>query len=460
MKIIKINIDPFELISVYTYKGIFQVNEHGYVSISGLIPSNKYEEYIQKAMTETWVQINGTDENGDNNPLFYGILKNFKIIPNSDGYILRLLIYTGTKLMDYTEHNRSFQKADITYKKAAECCYKDYSLSGMIMNEGRGSELPGFIMQCGETDWDFLKRLASILHTVLVPSYNVPGNKFFFGIPDIRAEGNLDSENYTIHQTEETFFSSDMKSCEKLFSYVVKSREVFGLGNCVPFNGKNLYIWRMETMLEGNELWHTYYLIKKSSIHTPRIYNNKVIGMSLMGRIENVEGEQVAISIDTDENYKSGTRWFPFSTIYSSPDGTGWYCMPEVGDAVRLYFPTADEAEAYVTSAYHENEGGGLRTNPENKIWRNKTGKEIRLTPDKILVTNNKGMSVELADHRGIKIVSNSSVTIEAADDISISSSNSNLEMAASSKIELKQGSTKMQLSEGIKLSGATIKMQ
>ena len=50
----------------------------------------------------------------------------------------------------------------------------------------------------------------------------------------------------------------------------------------------------------------------------------------------------------------------------------------------KLYFPTENEENAYVCSAVHENEGNGIRTNPENKIWRNKYGKEIRLTPDGI----------------------------------------------------------------------------
>ena len=59
-----------------------------------------------------------------------------------------------------------------------------------------------------------------------------------------------------------------------------------------------------------------------------------------------------------------GARWFPYATVYSSGDGTGWYCMPEIGDKIRLYFPTEKEQDAYVISAYHEG-NGGLRKNPQ-----------------------------------------------------------------------------------------------
>ena len=60
----------------------------------------------------------------------------------------------------------------------------------------------------------------------------------------------------------------------------------------------------------------------------------------------------VKINLEIDGNQDEGTaRWFPYSTVYSSPDGTGWYCMPEVGDAIRLYFPDNEEKNAYAISS-------------------------------------------------------------------------------------------------------------
>ena len=244
------------------------------------------------------------------------------------------------------------------------------------------------------------------------------------------------------------------------FYYLVESMETFELGDCIQFQGSLQCIWRIETILKGNELWHTYYLKKKEAILVPQIYQKEIIGLSLLGRIKGVRDEQVQVALDDDENKDSGVNWFPFSTVYSSPDGAGWYCMPEPGDAVRLYFPTEDEADAYVTSAYQEDRGRGVRINPECKIWRNREGKEIRLTSDKVLITNNRGMSIELFDQQGIRIQSNASITVDADNDINIQSSCAGLELAASGKIELRQGDTKMELSDGIRLSGATVKMQ
>ena len=164
------------------------------------------------------------------------------------------------------------------------------------------------------------------------------------------------------------------------------------------------------------------------------------------------------ISISEDENKENtGERWFPFSTVYSSSDGAGWYCMPEAGDKIRLYLPSYNEADAYVCSAVHENDEEGIRTNPEFKIWRNKYGKEIRLTPDSILLTNNKGNSVELSDKRGIQIKSSGSMYLKAGGRMQISSENAGIEMSASSRIRIQQGEAEMLLQDGVQVTGAKV---
>lgn len=50
--------------------------------------------------------------------------------------------------------------------------------------------------------------------------------------------------------------------------------------------------------------------------------------------------------LDANSNY-----WFPYSTIYASEDNTGWYCMPEIGDSIRIYFPSKKEEEGIAISS-------------------------------------------------------------------------------------------------------------
>ena len=194
----------------------------------------------------------------------------------------------------------------------------------------------------------------------------------------------------------------------------------------------------------------------RSGFLVPVQQNPYLSGVSLAGTVKNVVQDRVQIVINSDEyKNKKNLCWFAFSSIYSSGDGTGWYCMPEIGDTIRLYFPTDKEQEAYVASAYHE-EGTELRTRPERKFWRNKEGKEIQLSPERILMTNNDGTYIELSDEDGLQMVSEGSITIYASGSLKLSAG-SNIELSAPGEVTLKQGNTKMNLGGDIKMQGAKV---
>ena len=187
--------------------------------------------------------------------------------------------------------------------------------------------------------------------------------------------------------------------------------------------------------------------------------NRHLSGVSLEGTVTGVKGTSVTLTIHKDECSGAG-RWFPYATVYSSPDGSGWYCMPEKGDRVRLYFPSEDADEAYVLNAMHfENGAGGQRTNPENKSIRNKQGKEILLKPDAILITNNRGMSLELSDDDGISIISDKKIVFESKEAIEITSVSANIDLVSPQKISLKQGNTSMVLSDSMIMQGTKVRL-
>ena len=169
-----------------------------------------------------------------------------------------------------------------------------------------------------------------------------------------------------------------------------------------------LYISKIKTIFDGSELYHIYYMKSKNGFKVPKDYSINLLGASLEANITNVKSDVLQIEVLEDENKgKCGARWFPYSTVYSTPDGTGWYSMPEINDRVRLYMPTEDEAGAYVISSTHlevkeenknEDIGDNIRVNPDYKSIMNKQGKEVLFTPNTLLITNNKGMSIEIVD--------------------------------------------------------------
>lgn len=117
--------------------------------------------------------------------------------------------------------------------------------------------------------------------------------------------------------------------------------------------------------------------------------------------------------------------WFPYSTLSASSDGSGWYCMPEVGDDVRIYFPSKAESEAIALSAvsnYDAPQSGEDRmSDPDNRYLRTKSGQELALAPGYIKLSCGKAASAVTIQTDGkVKIQSQSMVKAMAQEEIAI----------------------------------------
>jgi len=234
---------------------------------------------------------------------------------------------------------------------------------------------------------------------------------------------------------------------------------VYSLGENIKFEGKNFIIGEIRSWLEEQELYHEYRLVTKTGGLLEPIYNNRIPGISLNAEITGVEKTEVQIRPLDDENQQNcGKRWFDYATVYSTPDGTGWYCMPEIGDRVRMVIPDNVEGHAYVASSIHLDAAGG-RGNPSEKFWKNKQNKEILFTPVSIILKNNQGLQVELSDNEGIKISSNKDIIVESQKDIQIVSKNAGVNMTAGSMLSMQQGTAAIQIDNEINIGGGKIYM-
>lgn len=151
-----------------------------------------------------------------------------------------------------------------------------------------------------------------------------------------------------------------------------------------------------------------------------------LIGVALNGNVVNVSGTKVQVAMAIDGNSrKRALYWFPYSTLSASSDGSGWYCMPEVGDDVRIYFPSKAESEAIALSAvsnYDAPQSGEDRmSDPDNRYLRTKSGQELALAPGYIKLSCGKAASAVTIQTDGkVKIQSQSMVKAMAQEEIAI----------------------------------------
>ena len=454
-------VHPFEQLKIEHYQSVEEVNEHAYIRVSGQIPFKKKDEYMHKGKNDSWVRVIAVAHKKEYT-LSYGIVENIRMEIKNGTCRMELVLRSGTVQMDWRERMRSFQSGSLTYRDILDICNHDYEADGIISVD-KGTAIKQFIMQYQETDWNFIKRLASIKQTLIIADSSVQASRYYFGLPDRENTIKGDNIEYDICYDIQEYWLKKGRNLElspdDTRTYIWTSRDIYHLGDWGLVHNRQLVVWKIVTEMKGGVLYHTYYMRTKSGFKVPITYHTKKSGASLFGVVRNVSEEKVQIEILGDENKdRTGMRWFPYATVYSSGDGTGWYCMPEIGDKIRLYFPTEKEQDAYVISAYHEG-NGELRTNPQCKFWRNREGKEIQLAPGRILLTNNNGTYIELSDSNGVEIVSGGSVVLSAGGALRISSASSGIELSAPNKVKLKQGDTEMSLGGDLNMSGAQIKL-
>ena len=463
MRAVKLEVNPFSFVSFLKVECTKELNQHSVIRITGIIEEENDCIYMNMATQETWVTVYAVSENEEINNFFVGILTGLWIKKEGQAYVLTIEVKTGSFLLDIKAHTRSFQDSGFQYSQVINACLEAEGGSCYISDDNNKAT-ERFLLQYQESDWQFIKRLASYAGTVLIPTDNAAEKKICFGYKASSMVNQLEADSYRVEQNYEEYEKkkaagfSDLKLTD-LVSYVVGSREIYGLGEAVQFEGAQFVIGKINSWLEGQELYHEYHLLTKEKARLLPIYNNNITGISLDARVTAVEKTVVKVQIEEDENKeKCGSRWFDYATVYSTPDGAGWYCMPEVGDMVRLAIPDCVEGDAYVASSIHLGTAGG-RSNPDEKSWKNPQNKEILFTPDAIILRNNNGISLELSDQDGVKVNSNKDIIVQADGNIQIKSQNAEVNMAAETAILMQQGAAKVEINNDINISGGKIYM-
>lgn len=465
MKAVQIKTEPFHFLSIQTLFVRRKVNQHSTLTIQGIIEADLEMNYYNQCIgTENLTFKVVAEEEQSESIFFVGIITKFDLKKEGNVCVLSLEVTSTTYLMDLKNHLRFYQEENQPVKEIFEELCSTYPSSNFLMNCQQEAFLEEFTIQYLETDWEFLKRLASRCHQMLLPADYVEGIHFYVGITDKNLQ-EVREENYTIRNDVQDYYkkSSEMNSHPlDSVSYQFSSREIFFLGDSILFHQQKLFVYEIQSELSYGELIHHYKLKGKSGFQIPYYSNYSVIGASFLAEIIDIEKDKVLIKFQDAENKKQNPcKLFSFSTVYSAPDGTGWYCMPEPGDTVRLCVPSEKEETAYVISSVHQKStNSNARINPDMKSLKTKYGKEIFFTPNSIVMTNHKGNTITLQDDNGVQIESSKDIVIKAVGDISLRSVEQTLLFHASDKINISQGGTQLIVDDDIAFKGGKLRME
>ena len=334
-----------------------------------------------------------------------------------DGYReAQITVNSGTVLLDKEKRNRAFQSPGQGILEIADRIVKDTDHAAFILN-GPDRDAGGTAIQYEETDWEFLKRLASrsFLPLVADSSYYFP--RFYIGMPhgEDRELTEVQDCIYCFHERYGEFYGRCFVDKKDFICYDIKTGDRFCIGDHVRYEGRKLVVSEKTMELSGGEVYFRY-LITGESYHTvPPLENENFIGMTFFGEVLSTIGQKVQLSLEIDPEGSTGNTYY-----YAPGSGNLMYCMPQKGTRVTLYLGNGREQDGIVTGCIHTSSGTCQEMgSPQNKRFRTEHGNGLDLHPGSMGVSGNGG-SIRISDQKGTILESAGDITISAGGKILI----------------------------------------
>ena len=355
-----------------------------------------------------------------------GVIKELQINETTAGALtVEITAISRSVLLDRIPRYRSFQDPTLTYSAIAEEINGNYGTNdGKIVNVGEDMQaVPRMTIQYNETDWEYLKRIASYTGQPVMAYSDKVFVGFFKNMP--AQTPNLKYSQFGKRTKEErTYFK-------------ITGTEVYPVATPIKLKTRNrvsgeevendYYVLENKIYNEGNTLKCEYILGKQTDYFVDPIPHEKIRGAVIEARTvhiartdesksehgrtdgssDNLEGRTMGIkpvniyvaeeqqknnnrsqevkasdiavmTVDLTEGLRklggavqseadkyAGKSYFPYVTPYSQTN-TGFTPAPEANDRVALYFPSENETHALVMGAVN-NDGNGRFTNPDKR---------------------------------------------------------------------------------------------
>ncbi|MDE7249747.1 MAG: hypothetical protein K2N82_07645 [Lachnospiraceae bacterium] len=310
-----------------------KLNEHGRAMVKAVVSEEKAVEMVEQAENVLSIRISRRDEKKQT--IFCGKIEQIRAEKES-GLFFLYMDFTGyTREWDLTDKSQSFCKGNDTYEQVITKALSEYPKAQIRDEASQGAKIPGLLMQYEETDWTFLKRLASHFATFVLADNTAEYGKAYFGIPHMDHGTVLGEEEYTLLKGKESYErltdTGDIMP-QEMMRWRLSSRRHMQLGEQVMLGHIETVVTAVDIRTSQEDLVFEYELSRRKGILTGRKTNPKIYGMSIPATVKERAGNQVRVQQDIDPAYEpsSDLKWFTYAIETSN-----FYCMPEEGSRVH-----------------------------------------------------------------------------------------------------------------------------
>jgi len=435
-----------------------RLNDHATAYITGVLHDQVSISEVYRLTINSNFRIKVL-ENGDEVVIFAGVLVGLEIKSLIDVKYLSVKLKSHSFKLDIQKQSRSFQDINNPYRSIFTQIVQDEH-KGIILDTASNMQPQGrFIVQYNETDWNFLKRLASQLNAIIYA--HMEANKPQVGIGTPLGKSYIENP----HQFEiSRAIGEHMRNASNFprwgnldfISDVFQSTDIYSLCDVLIIDGVEYLIAEKICELLQGILLNTYRLQPKSSFHQNIMYNEKLTGTSIEGQVLEAEGDKVKLHLEIDQHQNSGTAyWFNCDTPYVAEGHTGTYIMPELGTVAHLYFPNRDERQAYIRPILRRGGAKNSKTgSPDTKYLETIDGKELMLSPDSLSLTAKHGkVHMTMSEGGGITFASQGDVYIKG---VEMNLSGETICMKANDKISLMTNGGSILINEDVDIRGVS----
>ncbi|WP_052410032.1 DNA/RNA non-specific endonuclease [Paenibacillus durus] len=425
-----------------------ELGEHARLWITGRIQPDQEEAIISRASSTDEIELSYTDTHGQQHPLFMGQLYGVDIGHFHQELQVTIQVISHSFKLDTELKNRSFQQVNQQYVDIIDDVLADYSGSDKL-DEAFGSRPTNqFIMQYQETDWIFLKRLASHAGAMLVPNITAHRIQIWIGIPEARRQVALEDVPFRMRRRIASYLNyaangrANTSACDYT-GYTFEWPEILQPGDEIKRSNLTYVITKRTGAMTSGVMTWSYECALPEGVTIAKTYNRTIIGAAIEGKILEVSRNQVRLHLDMDDQQDpTDAQWFP----YSAEGNQVWYLMPEQGAQVKLYFPTADEDDALVIQSVRTTsspaappppasdtiQGAATETpaerhnrkmaDPGVKSFANPQGKEVSLGNSELNISAQEGsLYISMNTDYGVSLQSTQNMWIQATGSLSLS---------------------------------------
>ena len=346
---LNIEIQTEGLIGIVSLHITQRLNEHGKAMIKALVEEEAAMEIVEQAESILSVRINRSDEKKQT--IFCGKIEEIRAEKENGLFYLHMDFCGYTREWDLTDKSQSFSRGNDTYEQVLKKALSEYEKAQIRDEVTNGAVIPGILMQYEETDWTFLKRLASHFSTFVLADNTEEYGKAYFGIPHMDHGTVLTEEEYTLLKGKERYEkegnTGDLLP-QEMMSWRIKSRKHMQFGEQVKLGHIETIVTAVDIRTQESDLIYEYELSRRKGILTSRKTNPRIYGMSIPATVKERKGNQVRVQLDIDSAYEPSDdlKWFTYAIETSN-----FYCMPEEGSRVHIYFPGHEEQSAMAVHA-------------------------------------------------------------------------------------------------------------